>query len=78
MIKAEFVRDHADVLWPASVEAGAQHQHRDEEGRVAARLSTERRRPMEQELPTAQPVQRNLHMDQHAARSISKPEVDSR
>lgn len=68
----------ADLLWTTNVEAGAEHQHRDEEGHSAARLSAERWRQMEQELPTAESVQRNLHLDQHTANALPEPQADTR
>lgn len=77
-LRSDFV-NNADLLWTANVEAGAAElQHRDEEGHFAARLPAERRRPMEQELSAAQPVQRHLHMDQHAANGLPEPEADTR
>lgn len=52
-------------------------QSRNEEGRAAAGLSAKCWRPMEQELPSAQPIQRNIHLDQHATRTPPEPEADS-
>lgn len=68
----------ANLFGTPNGEAGAWQQHRNEKGYSAARLPTKCWRSMEQKLPATEPIQRRLHLDKHATRSLPEPEADPR
>lgn len=68
---------NANLLGHANAKAGASRQQHREEGCADAGLPTERGRPLEQELPAASTVQRDLHLDQYTASPLPEPEAHS-
>lgn len=71
-----FYWQNAYVFRSANVKAGTWHQHWNEERCFASGFPSEHC-SLEQELPTTEPTQRHLHLDQHSTSSLSEPKAGS-